>query len=472
MAVAAATDDAATDTCERTLALLGGRAEGVATAVVGTSSLTRFANGRIHQNVGEDIQSVRLTVAVDGRVARAVTTRTDADGLGALVERAVAAAALRPADPDFAGFAPPAAIAPVDHWDDGTAAATPDQRAAVVAAFVEAADSSAGAGGAAGAAGAGADRVTGMEAAGFCSTRAVSHALLSTTGQRAVGRSAMAQLDGIQRASQGEGDPADGYAQVTSVRLSDLDGAACGARAAAKARAGLGAVELPPGHYEVVLEPKAVAATLLFPAYMGFNGKAHAEGTSFVHLGEMQWDDAIEIWDDATDPRALGDAYDAEGTPKRRFALVHSGVSVGLTHDRRSARLAGVAPTGHSVGSEAFGGYPTDVFLAGGDSSPGQLVEAVELGLLVTDFWYNRILDPKTQVVTGLTRNGLYLIEDGKVTQPVQNMRYTQSIVAGFGPGQVRGLGDDAQLVGSEGTVMNVPSVRLAGWSFTGNARG
>jgi predicted Zn-dependent protease len=119
-----------------------------------------------------------------------------------------------------------------------------------------------------------------------------------------------------------------------------------------------------------------------------------------------------------------------------------------------------------------MGGFPVNLFLGGGDRTPDELVAAVGRGLLVTDLWYNRILDPKTQVVTGLTRNGLFLIEDGRVTRPVQNLRYTQSIVAAFGPGQVRGLGDDAQLVGSEDGVRHVPSVQLASWSFTGNARG
>jgi predicted Zn-dependent protease len=222
----------------------------------------------------------------------------------------------------------------------------------------------------------------------------------------------------------------------------------------------------------VVLEPRAVASALVYPAYMGFNGKAHADGTSFVHLGEQQWDAPVDIWDDATDPRALGVGFDAEGTPKRRLDLVQGGASVGLTHDRRSARLAGVEPTGHSVGSEAFGGYATSLFLGGGDEPPDRLVGAVERGLLVTDLWYNRILDPKTQVVTGLTRNGLFLIEDGQIVGPVQNLRYTQSIVGGFGPGKVRGLGNDGQLVGSEGGIMHVPSARLASWAFTGNARG
>ncbi|HET8617354.1 MAG TPA: metallopeptidase TldD-related protein [Acidimicrobiales bacterium] len=445
--------EVAAEACERTLRLVGRGPDALVSAVVGASSLTRFANSRIHQNVTEDVRAVSLTLAVGGRVAKASTSRTDPADLAALVERARAAAALRPVDPDYAGFAPPAPVPPVAHWDDATAGATPDQRAAVVAAFV--------------AAGAG------LEAAGYCSTAGLHHALASTTGQRATARTSLAVLDGIHRAAVGRDHPADGYAQVSSVRLADLDGRACGARAAAKAAAGLDPVSLPPGPYEVVLEPKAVAAMLLYPAYLGFNGKAHAEGTSFVHLGEAQWDTGLDLWDDALDPRVSGTAHDAEGTPKARLDLVRAGVSVGLAHDRRSARLAGVEPTGHSVGIGSFGGYPGNVFLGGGGATPEALVGGVERGLLVTDFWYNRVLDPKTQVVTGLTRNGLFLVEEGRIAGPVQNMRFTQSVVGGFGPGRVRGLGDDARLVGSEGAdLFHVPTVRLAQWAFTGNAQG
>ncbi len=326
----------------------------------------------------------------------------------------------------------------------------------------------------------------GLETAGYCSTSASTHVLISTTGQRAVGRSSEAQIDGIARARAGpeagaEVDPpADGYAQRTSPRLADLDGAASGAQAAAKARGGRDPVELEPGSYEVILEPRVVAQVLLFPVFYGFNGKAHAEGTSFAHLGEPQWDEALDVWDDATDPRALGEPFDVEGTPRRRLDLVRAGVTVGLAHDRRSARLAGTESTGSSVGMESFGGVPTHVFLApSGVGEAGRqavaaddIVAAVGRGLLVTDYWYNRILDPKTQVVTGLTRNGLFLVEDGEIRAPIQNLRYTQGVVAAFGPGKVRAIGDDAQLVGSEASVMHVPTVHLAGWSFTGNARG
>jgi predicted Zn-dependent protease len=441
------------EVCGRVLDLVGDRGEALVTRSVGTSALTRFANSRIHQNVAEELAHVRLRVVVDGgRVAQATTTRLDADGLQRLVETTIAAARLRPADPDFAGLAPAAEAPVVDHFDEATAAADPDARAAVVADFVAAAE--------------------GMEAAGYCSTEGGVHVLCSSSGARMVDRSSMAQLDGIHRAAAVTGAPTDGYGQITSVRVADLDGGRCGAVAAGKARAGTDPVELPPGTYEVVLEPKAVGAMLLFPAWLGFNGKAHAEGTSFAHLGEMQLDERIDLWDDATDPRGLGRGYDAEGTPKRRVDLVRAGVTVGLVHDRRSAALAGVEPTGHSIGEDSFGGYPGDLFLGGGDEPLEALIGAVERGLLVTDFWYNRILDPKTQVVTGLTRNGLFLIEGGEIVGPVENLRYTQSVIGAMGPGHVLGIGDDAQLVSNEGGIVHVPSLRLASWSFTGNARG
>lgn len=439
--------------CDPVLELVGARCDALVTRARGRSALTRFANSRIHQNMDGDEDQVRLRVVVDGsRVAQATTTRTDRAGLERLVEGAIAAARLRPADPHFPGLAPPAPLAEVDHYDAAAASASPDARAEVVADFT--------------ATGAG------MESAGYCATEGGVHVLCSTTGQRCASRGSMAQLDAIHRAPVVGGPPADGYAQITSNRLVDLDGQRVGEIAAQKARAGTNPINLEPGSYEVVLEAKAVAAVLLFPAWLGFNGKAHAEGTSFVHLGEAQFDERIDLWDDATDPRALGRGYDAEGTPKRRVDLVRSGVTVGLAHDRRSAALAGVEPTGSSIGSEAFGGYPADLFLGGGDEPLEELIGGVERGLLVTDLWYNRILDPKTQVVTGLTRNGLFLIERGEVVAPVQNLRYTQSVVGALGPGRVLGLGDDAQLVSNEGGVVHVPSLRLASWAFTGNAQG
>jgi predicted Zn-dependent protease len=209
---------------------------------------------------------------------------------------------------------------------------------------------------------------------------------------------------------------------------------------------------------------------------MGFNARAVREGRSFVHPGEDQLDPALSLRDDAGDPRSVGLPFDHEGTPKHPVDLVTAGAVVGLAHDRRTARAAGADSTGHAVaGGESFGAVPTNLVVEGRTTAgPDGLLAAVERGLLVSDFWYTRMLDPKTLVVTGLTRNGVFLVEDGAISAAVSNLRFTQSYAGALGPGRVLGVGDDAALIpvayGSGGFV--VPSLRLASWSFTGGAAG
>jgi predicted Zn-dependent protease len=441
------------DTCDRVLDAarrIEPAAEVAVSAVSGPDALTRFAGSFIHQNVAEDQCAVQVKVVLDGRATTVSTTRTDDDGIERAVRAAVAAARLRPPDPDWAGLAPeaPAGGAP---WDDATAATTPAERAAVVRAFVDAGH--------------------GLEAAGFVATSGQTMAFANTAGQRALSRSTRAAVDGIHRSAAG-----DGSGRQASARIADLDGAAAGSRAASKARAQDDAIEIEPGAYEVVLEPSCVGDMLLFLRAMGFNAKVVQEGMSFVHLGEQQFDAAIDMWDDASDPRTIGHSFDAEGTPKRRVDLVKAGVTTEIVHDRRTAKKAGTESTGHSLGDDAVGPFPTNVFV--GTSGPTrtreELIASVERGLLVTDFHYTRILDPKTQVVTGLTRNGVFLIEDGKIGTAVKNLRFTQSYVGALGPGKVLGVGDDGQVIGGMqmGNGSHVPSLHLASWNFTGGARG
>jgi predicted Zn-dependent protease len=431
------------DLCEQVLAIVGDRAEAIVSASQGESALTRFATSMIHQNVAENDSSVFLKVIAEGRYASASTTQTSEEALRRLVDRTIEAATLRPADPSWPGLAPASPAPSAEHWDDATAGATPDDRAAVVKAFVDA-------GG-------------GLEGAGYCSTAGRRTALANSAGQRLEGRSSSATINGIHRTGS-----SDASATFTSVRLADLDGAAAGAEAAARARATAEGIDLDPGVYEVVLAPSCLANMLQFLAYAGFNAKAHLDGTSFVHVGEAQFDSSVSIWDDATDHRTLGLPYDNEGTPKRRVDLVADGVTTSLVHDRRTAKKTGVESTGHGTGQEAAGAYPANLFFGEGTSSVGELIGGVERGLAVFDFWYTRILDPKTQVVTGLTRNGVFLIEGGELGPAVRNLRFTQSFVAALGPGKVTGIGNDGQLVNG----MHVPSVRLAAWNFTGGAKG
>ncbi|RZU50182.1 putative Zn-dependent protease [Krasilnikovia cinnamomea] len=453
----------------------GAEAEVVATHTA--DALTRFANSAIHQNVAEATTAVRLRLHVDGRTAVGSTTVTDAAGLAALVERTVAAARISPPDARWPGLTPPAPLAAAGLVDEGTAQATPDERAARIRDFVAAAG--------------------GLETAGFCRTSHTGAAFANSAGQSVEGRAADAGMDGIARVPG-----ADGVARWATGRLAELDGAALGARAAAKARAAADPVELPPGRYEVVLEPEAVADLLTNLAAFGFNGKAWAQGESFAELGAAQFDPAITLVDEplgiAGEP-VPGLPFDVEGTPRAALVLVRNGTTAAVTHDRRSGADAGAASTGHgSPVSRSWGPVahhlrlvagPAGPFRAGDASGPAgpagggpgpvapsaaPLVAGVARGLLITDLWYTRVLDQKSLVVTGLTRNGVWLIEDGRITRAVGNMRFTQSYPLALAPGAVRGIGAESVPLPDRwsGVRHRAPALHLASWQLTGNASG
>ena len=445
------TADELLTTAERVLAIVGADAEAEVTVSAGPEALTRFATSFIHQNVADSARSVQLRVALDGRVAEATANQTDEASLRRLVRATVDAARLQPVDPGWPGLAPAADAAAVDHWDDATASADPAERAERVAGFVSAAD--------------------GLETAGYCSTTGTHIAFANTAGQRLTGRATTAELDGIARTAS-----SDGSARAASVRLSDLDGAECGQEAARRARDSADASDLEPGRYEVVLGPSCVVNILSFLALYGFNGRAVEEGRSFAVLGEAQFDDRITLVDDVSHPMAVGVGFDAEGTPKQRVELVRAGVTSSLVHDRRTAKALDQASTGHAVaGAGTIGAIPANLVLEPGSPPADELVAGIGRGLLVTDFWYTRILDPRTQVVTGLTRNGVWLVEDGRIVRPVTNLRFTQSYLEALSPGSVRGVGSDLTLIagGTFGIgAYAVPSLHLASWNFTGGAAG
>ncbi|MCT2277122.1 metallopeptidase TldD-related protein [Micromonospora chalcea] len=435
-------------------------------------ALTRFANSFIHQNVSETGVSVHLRLHVDGRTATGSGSRVDADGLAALVERTRAAARLTPPDPAWPGLTAPTPVPAGPAVDEATAFASPGERAERVRAFVDAVD--------------------GLEAAGYCRTAYRSGAFANSAGHTAAGSAAEAAMDGIARAGG-----ADGVARLCVDRLADLDGAALGAHAAAKARAAADPVELPPGHYEVVLEPAAVADLLQNLAWFGFNGKRYAERQSFAEPGSAQFDPLVTLVDDPLRAGTL--PFDLEGTPRRALPLVEGGITGAVAYDRRGGAEAGTGSTGHGMpGSATFGPIPHNIRLladpgvadadatvaagpvsagvtgAMGDPDTAALVAGMRRGLLVSDFWYTRVLDPKQLVVTGLTRNGVWLVEDGVPTRAVRDFRFTESYPRALGPGRVLGLGRAPvrQPGRVDGSWYEAPTLRLSSWHFTGGASG
>jgi predicted Zn-dependent protease len=440
----------------RVLDLVGRSAEAEVLVERADLGLTRFANSYIHQNVADTTTTIRLRLHEDGRSASRTTTLTSLDALRDLVERTREAARLCPPDPRWPGLCPPSPVTGSSKVDEQVLAASPADRAARVRAFVDAAG--------------------GLATAGYVSTLHWQAEFANSAGQSASAATTQVAMDGVARTPS-----SDGVGRAAGIRLSDVDGAALGTRAAAKARAGADPVELPPGRYEVVLEPAAVGDILYFLAVYGFNGKAVNERRSFAEPGTAQFDPSVTLVDDASRVGAPGLPFDVQGTPKPRLELVAAGVTAAITHDRRTAAEAGVESTGHAVGDGRFGAIAGNLLLVPApgapvplDASVDALVSQVERGVLVTDHWYTRVLDPKSLVVTGLTRNGIWLIEHGEVTRPLRNFRFTQSYPQALAPGAVLGIGTHAATLPGEwpAAAYSAPPLHLASWHFTGGASG
>lgn len=413
-------------------------------------ALTRFANSFIHQNVEEDSVAVSLDIEREGRTARTSTTSIESDSIDRLVASALSAAAENPIDEEWPGFSRGASIEEVDHHDAATAAATPDERAAIVADFISADFD--------------------LRAAGYCETTEETVTVLNRNGLEYQGSATSAVLDGIHQTADSAGK-----AHRASRALGDLDGSAVGGEAAEIARRASDPRDVEPGEYQVVLRPNCAATIAVFVGLYAFGGKAASEGRTQIELGRRQFDQRLSMRDDVYDNRAVGLPIDWEGNPKSRVDLIDSGISSGFVHDRRTAARMGVLSTGHDWEfSQWFGPAPTNIFIEGGDRSEAEMVSSVERGLLVTEFNYCRILDPTTLVVTGLTRNGTFLIEDGQVTSPVRNLRFTQSFLQAWSEGGVLAVGNDARLADSEygPRAVHAPTMHLARWNFTGGSKG
>jgi predicted Zn-dependent protease len=407
------------------------------------AGLTRFAASRIHQNVAEEDAHLLLRVAVEGRVAGLRTNRLAGLEAPDLLARAVAIARQTPPDADFPGL-PAAAGVPVhDGVAPATAAATPERRAAAVRLFV--------------------DACAGASAAGALETGVTSVAVANSKGVRAFGRRSRTSFVAVVQDGEGSG-----YVQRVDADLDRLDVAALGRRAAAKARAGGHPADLEPGTYPVVLEPAAVGLMLNYLAMTTFNGKAVLEGRSALatRLGEQVMDRRVQIWDDAADARTIGLPFDFEGVRKRRLDLVRDGVAVGAAYDSRTARKAARPNTGHALPQpNAFGPAPTNVLMAPGTASTDELIAAVEHGVLVTRFHYVRVVHPARTVITGMTRDGTFLIDGGRIVGALRNLRFNVSMLDVFAA--VGCVGEEAHLVG-EDLASFAPGLRVTEFTFTG----
>src|SRR3954468_23575518 len=428
------------------LATRDGVTEAEALVTSEDSALTRFANSEIHQNVAETNVGVNLRVIVGKRVGVASTGRTDAEGLRRLAESAVAIARVVEELEDWGGL--PAATTIEDTpaaYSRTTAGASPEFRAEAVRAVIGAADDA------------------GVIAYGSFSTGLESMAVANSHGARASGTRTTSSLITV---SMGPGG-GTGYAEAAAVDASTIDPAALGREASDKARATANAVSVEPGDYPVVLEEYAVVDMLDMLGYLGFSALAVQEERSFFEAGKRIGSDLVTIVDDGDDPAGLPLWFDYEGVAKRRVELVDRGICREVVYDSQTASRDGVSSTGHGLPApNPWGPFPLNMFMEPGEATRDDLIGGLDRGLLVTRFHYTNPVHPKLGIVTGMTRDGTFLVEDGKIVGPVKNLRYTQSYLEALG-GTVAVARERKALKGFLGGAV-VPAVRIEGWTFTG----
>jgi predicted Zn-dependent protease len=410
-------------------------------------SLTRFANNEIHQNVAEMNISIHLRF-VDGRRQGVATSgRTDAESLARLVKTA---ASITRASAELAdGIALPSGegSAITEHpfaRATSTAAADPERRAAGARAVIAAADA------------------VGAVASGSFSTSIERTTVANTRGIRADGERTRGHLLTVMMGPDG----GTGYAEACAVDVDDIDPPAVGAEAAERARASASPALVDPGDYPVVLLEYAVVDVLDMLGYLGFSALAVQEDRSFVESGKRVGSPLVTIRDDGADPAGLPMAYDYEGARKVPVLLVEAGVCRGVVYDAATAARDGRTTTGHGLPApNPWGPFPLNLQLEAGTASREELLGGLDRGLLVTRFHYTNPVQPKRAVVTGMTRDGTFLVESGRIVGPVRNLRYTQSYVDALAG--VTAIGAERKCLSGFLGAAIVPAVRIDAWTFT-----
>lgn len=423
-----------------------GATEAEALVIAEASALTRFANSEIHQNVAEETIRSSLRFVLGRRVGVAATGRTDPEGLAALVERAASIARNAAELPDWGGLPEPSPITLIPAaFAAATAEATPERRADGVRAVIAAAD------------------VEGVVAFGSFATGLEGVAVANSKGVRAAEARTAAHLLTVAIAPDG----GSGYAEAAATSVEAIDPGALGREAAAKARAAANPIALEPGDYPIVLEEYAVVDLLDMLGYLAFSALAVQEGRSFFAPGRRIGSALVTIRDDATDPATLPASFDYEGVPKTPVTLVEAGVCRDVVYDAQTAARAGRRSTGHGLPApNPWGPFPLNMLMEPGEATRDELLGGLDRGLLVTRFHYTNPVHPKLAIVTGMTRDGTFLVEGGRVVGPVRNLRFTQSYLDALAG--IEAVGRERRtLRGLLGGVA-VPAVRIASWTFTG----
>jgi PmbA protein len=408
------------------------------------SALTRFAGNTVHQHVAEQGITVSVRTVVDGRTARVTTNRVDQDSLRAALEDSLSLAANQPKDPQLLPMLGRQKYRRVNRYIPATASLSAEHRARAVKRVCDLADR------------------RGQNAAGIFESGQTHSLLANSRGLLAGYRQTQAEFSvTFQQGS------AASWAKANDADVHNFDPQKLARTASDKAIQAQNPVELSAGYYTVILEPAAVLDLVGFLFYDFAATAVQDKRSCFAgRMGKRVFGKNISISDDAYHPGQMGAPYDGEGVPRQCVSLVDKGVLRNLVYSRRAAKAAGAKPTGHGFAlPNEYGEAPMNLVVAGGTSSIEEMIASTDRGLLVTRLWYIREVEPYEKIMTGMTRDGLFLLEHGKVTGSVRNFRFNQSVLEMLK--NVELLGETRRSSGEEAFEMVVPPMKIGNFHFS-----
>jgi predicted Zn-dependent protease len=437
------------ETARKVLAQVrGGSAELLFTAR--NEGLTRFGNNVVSQHVQSRDHEVTIRVLKGRRQGRASCNQLDDAALARAVRRAEELADRAPDDPSLL---PPVGLQTYPRLPEASAATLalePDEKVEAVRSVVSDC------------------RKKGLTAAGI-----FSH------GVQAVG---LANSEGLMAFHEGTsatfsmtvmGKDSSGWAELSHRDVSKIAPVELGRRAVEKAVSGQRPKTADAGEYTVILEPAAVAELIQFMAWEGFGALPYQEGRSFMtgRIGRRMMDERVTILDDVQHPDTIGMPFDFEGVPRRRVMLIEQGTAKGVVYDRKTARKEGIASTGHALPQPSLHGpMPLNLVMRPGDATIEEMIRTTERGLWVIHFHYTNLLDPVRLTITGMTRDGTYRVEKGKVRNAVKNLRFTESVVEAFD--RIEAVGRETVYTHSFwGGGIVCPAVKIRGFNFSSATR-
>jgi predicted Zn-dependent protease len=416
------------------------------------SSLTRFAGSAVHQHVAERNQTVILRVVLGKRIAVVTTNIFLASSLKKSLRRAISLAKVQQPNDDFISLPGPKPISEIETLSKNMSRLTPNRKVGMIKSLLRRV------------------KEKGCHASGAFSNGEVELAVVNSLGVEAYQKFSDLFLHLVA-----ENEKSSGYASFVAREPDQLDVDSL-AREAIGKTSKEEPIQIEPGEYEVILEPYAVSEFLSFLGYLGFHALAVQEGRSFLSdkFGEKMVDEKVTIYDDGLDPEGLQVPFDFEGIPKKKVTFFEKGVVKEVTYDSFTGGREGKDSTGHGlIAPNTSGPIPINLFMEGGESSLEEMIQSVRRGIYVTRFHYTNVVEPMRAVITGMTRDGTFLIEGGEIKRPIQNLRFTESILKALS--QVTSISRDRRVC-SEGTVYSrrfvtgtiAPAMKIDGFNFSG----